>query len=213
MLLRADSANIRRAAEWLRDGQPVAFATETVYGLGADADNSAAVAKVFALKGRPPQRPLSLLIADGQSARHYAHSVPPVAELLMQAFWPGALTLVLPRRAGFAEAAACAQASIGLRCPAHPVALALLNAFAQMGGHGIATPSANRSGAPSPTSAAEVAQSFGENLPLLDGGPCTIGIASSIVDCCGTEPLLLRPGSISAAQLSAVCGQAIRVRP
>lgn len=185
--------------------------TETVYGLAADACNDAAVVKVFAAKGRPSGHPLIVHIARAELADHFAHSVPDFARALMTAFWPGPLTLILPRRPGIASAAAGQQPSIGLRCPAHPVALALLN----LGGKqlesdphffGLAAPSANLFGRVSPTLAQHVYEEFGEDLLILDGGPCQIGIESTIVDCTRGQPVLLRPGAITTAQLARACG-------
>jgi L-threonylcarbamoyladenylate synthase len=193
---------IAEAARCIRAGELVAFPTETVYGLGADASSDAAVAKIFEAKGRPADHPLIVHVADAGQVASYASSVPPFAARLMQAFWPGPLTVILPRKQGVATAAAGGQNSIGLRCPAHPVALAFLKASAT----GVAGPSANRFGRVSPTTAAHVREEFGENLLILDGGPCEVGIESSIVDCTRGRPVLLRPGVLTRAQLEAACG-------
>jgi L-threonylcarbamoyladenylate synthase len=197
------------AAARIRAGELVAFPTETVYGLGADASNDAAVAKIFAAKGRPADHPLIVHIASSAQVPDYASSVPPFAKALMAAFWPGPLTLILPRKPGVATAAAGGQDSIGLRCPAHPLALELLKAA----GTGVAGPSANKFGRVSPTTAEHVRQEFadeaGAALMVLDGGPCTVGIESSIVDCTRGQPVLLRPGVLTRAQLSAACGQSV----
>lgn len=221
MILNAsDSAAIAAAARALRDGGLVGLPTETVYGLGADAENPQAVAQVFASKGRPADHPLIVHISDHDGGRsgvdHFASQVPVYAQQLMAAFWPGALTLILPRRPERAAAAAGGQASIGLRCPSHPVTQALLRvlrgtdpgpaAAAVEPVWGIAAPSANRFGRVSPTTAAHVQDELGDALLVLDGGPCDVGIESTIVDCTRASPALLRPGAISRAQIEAVCG-------
>ncbi len=200
-----DPAAIAAAARVIRSGGLVGFATETVYGLGADASSDSAVAGIFAAKGRPSDHPLIVHVAEPAQVPDYAASVPLFASRLMQAFWPGPLTVILPRKPGVAAAAAGGQDSIGLRCPAHPVARALLKACAT----GLAAPSANRFGRVSPTTAQHVAQEFGEDLLVLDGGPCEVGIESSIVDCTRSRPVLLRPGVLSRAQLEAACGEAV----
>jgi L-threonylcarbamoyladenylate synthase len=206
----AAPASIAQAAQALARGELVAFPTETVYGLGADAGSDAAVAKIFAAKGRPSDHPLIVHVAEGAGVDAFAASVPPFAQKLMQVFWPGPLTLILPRRGGVALAAAGGQASIGLRCPSHPVAHALLLACAQAGVRGLAGPSANRFGRVSPTTAQHVESEFGGALLVLDGGPCRVGIESTIVDCTRGVPVLLRPGMITAAQVEAACGERLR---
>ncbi len=200
---------IADAARRIHAGELVAFPTETVYGLGADASSDAAVAKIFAAKGRPADHPLIVHVADVSQVTDYASSVPPFAARLMKAFWPGPLTVILPRKEGVATAAAGGQASIGLRCPAHPVALAFLKACLALGVSGVAGPSANRFGRVSPTTAAHVRVEFGGDLLILDGGPCEVGIESSIVDCTRGRPVLLRPGVLRRAQLEAACGEAV----
>jgi L-threonylcarbamoyladenylate synthase len=205
----ADPQAIDAAARCIQRGGLVGFPTETVYGLGADAASDAAVAGIFAAKGRPADHPLIVHVADAAQVPDYAASVPPFAQRLMDAFWPGPLTVILPRREGVALAAAGGQDSIGLRCPAHPVALAFLKACLQLGISGVAGPSANRFGRVSPTSAAHVAQEFGDELLVLDGGPCAVGIESSIVDCTRSRPVLLRPGVLTRAQLEAACGEPV----
>ena len=200
-----DPAAIAEAAQRLRDGELVGFPTETVYGLGADASNDAAVALIFAAKGRPSEHPLIVHVASAAQVADYANDVPDFAARLMEAFWPGPLTLILPRRAGVAAAASGGQNSIGLRCPAHPVALALLQAC----GTGLAGPSANRFGRVSPTTALHVQEELGKDLLVLDGGPCAVGIESNIVDCTRGRPVLLRPGLLTRAQLEAACGQPV----
>ena len=196
---------VEQAAEHIRAGELVAFPTETVYGLGADASNDAAVAKIFAAKGRPSDHPLIVHLASSKQVLDYASSLPPFAERLIKAFWPGPLTVILPRKPGAATAAAGGQNSIGLRCPAHPLALEFLKAC----GTGVAGPSANKFGRVSPTTAQHVRQEFGDVLMVLDGGPCKVGIESSIVDCTRAQPVLLRPGVLTRAQLSAACGQTV----
>ncbi len=207
--MTAVKTTVAQAAAQLQAGELVAFPTETVYGLGADASSDLAVAKIFAAKGRPADHPLIVHIASSAQVLDYASSVPPFAERLMAAFWPGPLTLILPRKPGVATTAAGGQNSIGLRCPAHPLALELLNACKDRGVLGIAGPSANKFGRVSPTSAAHVQQEFGEALMVLDGGSCSVGIESSIVDCTRGQPVLLRPGVLTRAQLGAACGQVV----
>ena len=206
MLLPGNNpAAIAQAVRHLQAGQLVAFPTETVYGLGADASSDAAVAQIFAAKGRPADHPLIVHVASAAQVADYASSVPPFAHALITAFWPGPLTVILPRRPGVAAAAAGGQDSVGLRCPAHPVALAFLAACQT----GVAGPSANRFGRVSPTTAAHVVAEFGDGLMVLDGGPCAVGIESSIVDCTRAQPVLLRPGVLTRAELEAACGQPV----
>ena len=201
-----DPASVAAAAQALRAGELVGLPTETVYGLGADAASDTAVAKVFAAKGRPSDHPLIVHVADASGVEHFAREVPAFAQKLMQAFWPGPLTLILPRRPEVGAAAAGGQGSIGLRCPAHPVAHALLLAARELGVHGVAAPSANQFGRVSPTTAAHVRGEFGEGLLILDGGPCDVGIESTIIDCTRGAPVLLRPGRITREQVQAACG-------
>jgi L-threonylcarbamoyladenylate synthase len=205
---RQDSA-IAQAAQVLAAGGLVAFPTETVYGLGADAANDSAVAGIFAAKGRPSDHPLIVHVPDAAAVTRFAAAVPPVAQRLMQAFWPGPLTLILPRRPEAGRAAASGQDSIGLRCPAHPVAHALLLACAaaQPPVLGLAAPSANRFGRVSPTAAAHVASEFGDAVLVLDGGSTPVGIESAIVDCTRGVPVLLRPGTLTRAQIESACGE------
>lgn len=205
-----DAAALAQAAERLRGGGLVALPTETVYGLGARADDAAAVAAIFAAKGRPSDHPLIVHVLDAAGARHFGHAIGPAAAALMAQFWPGPLTLIVPRAAGVAAAAAGGQDSIGLRAPSHPVARALLAQAAARGVPGIAAPSANRFGRVSPTTAAHVQQEFGPDLLVLDGGACPVGIESTIVDCTREPPALLRPGRITAAEIEAVLGRALR---
>ena len=206
-----DPTAIQQAAQALADGDLLGLPTETVYGLAADASNDAAVVKIFAAKGRPSDHPLIVHIApDGPGVAYFAGQVPAFAQQLMDAFWPGPLTLILPRREGVGAAAAGGQDSIGLRCPSHPVAQAVFRAAAALGVAGVAAPSANKFGRVSPTTAAHVQSEFEDGLLVLDGGPCAMGIESTIVDCTRGVPVLLRPGSISRDQIEQACGQPLR---
>lgn len=219
MILPAhDPASIAAGANAVRAGDLLGMPTETVYGLGADADNDAAVAKIFAAKGRPADHPLIVHVSaqDGglSGVDHFAAQVPPFARQLMAAFWPGPLTLILPRRPGMGTAAAGGQASIGLRCPQHPAAQAVLRALREAPAGqavvwGVAAPSANRFGKVSPTTAAHVYSELGSDLLILDGGPCDLGIESTIIDCTRGAPVLLRPGSISREQVERACGSTL----
>jgi len=211
MILDGQSAAaIEQAAQALAQGQLVAFPTETVYGLGADAASDEAVARIFAAKGRPSDHPLIVHVPDAAAVPRFAAEVPLFADKLMQAFWPGPLTLILPRRDGVAAAAAGGQATIGLRCPSHRVAHALLLACAARGVHGVAGPSANQFGRVSPTTAQHVRGEFGDGLLVLDGGACQVGIESTIVDCSRGVPVLLRPGTLTRQAIEAACGQPLR---
>jgi L-threonylcarbamoyladenylate synthase len=205
-----DPASVSAAAQALRAGELVGLPTETVYGLGADAGSDTAVAKIFAAKGRPSDHPLIVHVADASGVAHFACEVPAFAHPLMQAYWPGPLTLILPRRPEVGAAAAGGQDSIGLRCPSHPLAHALLLAARALGVHGVAAPSANQFGRVSPTTAAHVQGEFGDSLLILDGGPCEVGIESTIVDCTRGVPVLLRPGRITREQIEATSGQRLR---
>ena len=216
-----DSDAVAQAARRLHEGSLVGLPTETVYGLAADADQPEAVARIFAAKGRPSDHPLIVHVAGADAAQwraavaHYATGVPAFAERLMAAFWPGPLTLILPRQAGVASAAAGGQDSIGLRCPSHPVAQALLQACQGMGVMGLAAPSANRFGRVSPTTATHVVDEFqgllddGELL-VLDGGPCPVGIESTIIDASRDRPVLLRPGVLTVQELEQAMGQPLQ---
>ncbi|MFZ2308126.1 MAG: L-threonylcarbamoyladenylate synthase [Rhodoferax sp.] len=217
MILPASAPeSITACADTLRAGGLIGLPTETVYGLAADAGNDAAVAQIFAAKGRPADHPLIVHVSaqDGgmSGVAHFASQVPPFAQQLMSAFWPGPLTLILPRRAGVGTAAAGGQASVGVRCPSHPAAQAVLRALhdAPAGVEpvwGLAAPSANRFGRVSPTTAAHVDSELGPDLLILDGGPCDLGIESTIVDCTRGAPVLLRPGSITREQVEQACGR------
>lgn len=201
--------SVAAAVAVLGAGGLVGLPTETVYGLAADACNDAAVAAIFAAKGRPSDHPLIVHVANAEAVADFAASVPAFARALMQAFWPGPLTLILPRREGVAQAAAGGQDSVGLRCPSHPVAHALLAAARHHGVRGLAAPSANRFGRVSPTTAAHVQDELGAALLVLDGGACEVGIESTIVDCTRGAPVLLRPGMHRRAELSAACGRPV----
>jgi L-threonylcarbamoyladenylate synthase len=207
-----DAKSIAAGADCIRAGELLGLPTETVYGLAADAENEQAIAKVFAAKGRPAEHPLIVHVLDASCVEHFAASVPDFAQGLMQAFWPGPLTLILPRRDAVAAAAAGGQNSIGLRCPSHPVAQALLKACQARGVRGIAAPSANQFGRVSPTTAQHVESEFGSGLLILDGGACSVGIESSIIDCSRGVPVLLRPGAITRAQAEAVCEQTVLLK-
>ncbi len=210
MILSASHAAIAQAAQALHDGQLVGLPTETVYGLAANATDDAAVAKIFVAKGRPSNHPLIVHVASVAQVPLFAAQVPDFAQKLMQAFWPGPLTLILPRKSCVAAASAGGQDSIGLRCPSHPVAQALLQAAWALGVSGVSAPSANRFGRVSPTTAAHVQSELGSDLLILDGGDCEVGIESTIIDCTRGEPVLLRPGQITRAQIEAACGRAVR---
>lgn len=198
-----DPTPVREAAEVLRGGGLVAFPTETVYGLGANALDPAAVGKVFAAKGRPPTNPLIVHVGDRAAAVALTPDWTAAAEKLAAAFWPGPLTLVLKKRMDLPDAVTAGGPTVAVRVPAHPVALALLNAC----GLPVAAPSANRSGELSPTTADHVRKSLGDRVDLiLDGGPCPGGLESTVVDVSGDAVKLLRPGLISVARLEAVAG-------
>jgi L-threonylcarbamoyladenylate synthase len=231
MILLGDAPqSIAAAADSMRAGSLIGLPTETVYGLAADADNDAAVAQIFKAKGRPADHPLIVHVLDASAVAHYAADVPEFAQRLMTAFWPGPLTVILARRPGVATASAGGNPTIGLRCPSHPVAQALLKTLIN-GGQipihsehttpnskqlesdpqffkvwGLAAPSANQFGRVSPTTASHVQGEFGDGLLILDGGPCEVGIESTIIDCSRGAPVLLRPGAITPEQVQAACG-------
>ncbi len=205
-----DPVALAAAAQCLAAGGLVGLPTETVYGLGARADDDTAVAGIFTAKGRPADHPLIVHVAGLAQAEVFSGTLPGAALRLANAFWPGPVTVIVPRRAGLATAAAGGQSSIGLRCPSHPVAQALLQRAAALGVPGVAAPSANRFGRISPTTAAHVAGEFGPGLLVLDGGPCPVGIESTIVDCSRGRPVLLRPGVLTRAALEAVLGQPLQ---
>jgi L-threonylcarbamoyladenylate synthase len=198
-----DARRISQAADILRVGGLVAFPTETVYGLGADAMNAGAVAKVFAAKGRPADHPLIVHLPSAGDLSDWAVEIPEEAYRLAERFWPGPLTLILKKHPRVPNIVTGGQNTVGLRVPAHPLAQALLRAF----GGGIAAPSANRFGRVSPTRAEHVRAELGGEVYVLDGGPCEVGLESTILDLSGEAPRLLRPGGITAAALEAVLGK------
>jgi L-threonylcarbamoyladenylate synthase len=204
-------AAIARAVDLLRGSKLVAFPTETVYGLGADAANPDAVRAIFAAKGRPLDHPVIVHLAEAGQWSMWARDFPDDARRLAEAFWPGPLTLILRRAAGVRDEVTGGQDRIGLRVPSHPVARDLLRAFAAAGGTGIAAPSANRFGRISPTTAQHVADDLGDAVALiLDGGACEVGIESTIVAFGDGAPALLRPGGVSAEAIAAVLGRQLR---
>lgn len=195
---------VSRAVQVLREGGLVALPTETVYGLGADASSELAVRRIFAVKGRPSTHPLIVHVASLEAARAWAHEVPPEGEALARAFWPGPLTLVVRRSALASDAVTGGQDTVAVRVPGHPLALQVLRAF----GGGVAAPSANRFGRLSPTTAAHVLEELGTQVDvILDGGPCTVGVESSIVDVSTPTPRLLRPGGVPREALEAALGR------
>ncbi|PAT37124.1 L-threonylcarbamoyladenylate synthase [Vandammella animalimorsus] len=212
MILPPSESAIAQAIAALQQGQLLGLPTETVYGLAADACQDQAVQQIFLRKGRPAQHPLIVHVADAAAAEHFAATIPDFARALMAAFWPGPLTLILPRRPGVAERAAGGHATIGLRCPAHPVARQVLQQGlrAEPPIRGLAAPSANRFGRVSPTQAGHVIEELAGgaqgDLLVLDGGACEIGIESSIVDCSRGQPVLLRPGHVQAQDIARVTG-------
>jgi L-threonylcarbamoyladenylate synthase len=206
---RRPPREIDDAAAVLRRGGLVAFPTETVYGLGADAANPEALRRLYRVKGRPPHHPVIVHLGAPADLGDFALDVPDDAGALARAFWPGPLTLVLRRRRDrVADEATGGRDTVGLRVPAHPVALALLESF----GAGVAAPSANRFGRVSPTTAAHVRADLGDDVDVvLDGGPCTVGVESTIVDLTGPEPRVLREGGVGVEQLERVLGRAVPV--
>ena len=201
---------LRQSAEKLREGDLVAFPTETVYGIGADAENKDAVARMYQVKNRPTGHPVIIHIAELNDVDYWAKDVPEYAINLMRDFWPGPMTLLLRRRDAAGDFLTGAQEIVGLRIPANSLALGLLNEFKAVGGKGIAAPSANRYGAVSPTTAEAVSQELSEYLSpndqILDGGPCLVGVESTIIDCSSESPKILRPGAISAEMIEESTG-------
>ncbi len=198
------SDRIAHAVALLRAGELLAFPTETVYGLGADARNAQAVAKIFAAKGRPANHPLIVHLPDASHLAQWAREVPVEATQLARAFWPGPLTLILKRADGVSNSVTGGQDTVGLRVPKHPLALELLQAF----GSGIAAPSANRYGRISATTAAHVQEELGDAVSLiLDGGPCEVGIESTILDLSRGRAVILRPGAVRADDIAHVIGR------
>ena len=202
--MKTQLANVGRAADMLRAGELVVFPTETVYGLGADASNPLAIAKIFAVKGRPADHPLIVHLPDASHLDRWALDIPEAAHELAIAFWPGPLTLILKRQPSVSDAITGGQDTVGLRVPNHPLALQLLREFKG----GVAAPSANRFGHISPTTAAHVREEFGDAVAMiLDGGPCAVGIESTILDLSGSEPRILRPGMLDTEAIGAVLGR------
>ena len=201
------SPEVRRAAEILRAGGLVAFPTETVYGLGADASSAAAVARLYAAKGRPASHPVIVHFADAEAAFAFAREIPPEARKLAKRFWPGPLTLILKRSPMAPDLVTGGQDTVGLRVPSHPVARALLREF----GGGVAAPSANEFGKVSATTAQHVRGDLEGKVDLvLEGGPSEVGIESTILDLSSGKPILLRPGQVSRASLEEVLGEKIQ---
>ncbi|CAM4296859.1 threonylcarbamoyl-AMP synthase [Corallococcus sp. ZKHCc1 1396] len=198
-----------RAVELLRRGGVIALPTETVYGLAANAEDELAVRRVFAIKGRPATHPLIVHIPGAEHLSQWARVIPDEAQALAKAFWPGPLTLVLPRTARATDAVTGGQDTVALRVPGHPVALEVLR---RMGG-GVAAPSANRFGRVSPTTAEHVQQDLGGDVDLvLDGGPSTVGVESTIVDLSSGAPAILRPGGLATEEVERVLGREVPVR-
>lgn len=204
--------SLAAAVERLRAGALIGLPTETVYGLAGDAENDAAARLIFSTKGRPADHPLIVHVTGAAEIGRFAADLPAFARRLVVAFWPGPLTLILPRQPGVATVAAGGNATIALRCPSHPVCRRLLAACAAEGIHGLAAPSANRFGRMSPTTAQHVEAEFGPDLLTLDGGPCTVGIESTIVDCTRGVPVLLRPGQLARSVIAQAAGERVRDR-
>jgi L-threonylcarbamoyladenylate synthase len=199
-----DPVAIAEAASIIRDGQLVAFPTETVYGLGADGLNPIALGRIYAVKGRPSDNPIILHIASPDQLPLVAADIPAIAHRLVQAFWPGPLTLILPKTSRVSDLATAGLTTVAVRMPAHPVALALIDAAHTP----LAAPSANRSGLPSPTNARHVCDDLRGLIPLvLDAGPTRIGLESTVLDVTYTPPVILRPGGISREAIEAVVGR------
>ncbi len=200
------------AARRLAEGEVIAFPTETVYGLAADATNAAAVEKIFAVKERPADHPLIVHIADGAAMVDWAAEIPPAARALASRFWPGPLTIILAKSSRVPASVTGGQSTVGLRCPSHPMAQQLLREFARIGSGAVAAPSANKFGHVSPTTAAHVREEFGSALFILDGGACEVGLESTIVDLSRGTPVLLRPGAVTRDDLATALGEVPRDR-
>ena len=205
--------DIQSAAVRLKTGGLVAFPTETVYGLGADAENEEAVARIYSVKGRPSDHPLIVHIHSVEQMHYWAIDVPDYAERLVQSFWPGPMTLILPRSNAAKDFITGSQDSVGLRIPDNEVALELLRVFMELGGKGVAAPSANRFGKVSPTTKQAVIEELSEFLDsddlVLEGGESRVGIESTIIDCTGFSPKILRPGSITMEMIEQVVGMRV----
>jgi L-threonylcarbamoyladenylate synthase len=201
MISNCTDVEVKKAAKALKDGHLVAFPTETVYGLGSDANNSKAVARIYEVKARPTDHPLIVHISSINQISKWARDIPDYAITLARKFWPGPMTLILKRSDLAKNFITGGQENVGLRVPNHSLALALLTQFESLGGEGVAAPSANRFGAVSPTTSLAVDEEIGKNLNeedlILDGGACIIGLESTIIDCTGKFPSILRPGAIT----------------
>ena len=212
-LSNCTASAMANAAANLLAGNLVAFPTETVYGLGADACNADAVARIYSVKGRPADHPLIVHVASMEGLRDWAGDVPGYAISLARDFWPGPMTLIMKRSELAGNFVTGGQDTVGIRVPDHPVALGLLLAFAQIGGKGVAAPSANRFGNVSPTTALAVADELSEFLgdsdQILDGGPCEVGVESTIIDCTGDVPRILRPGAVTAEMIEESTGLSV----
>ncbi|MCC2471816.1 L-threonylcarbamoyladenylate synthase [Bacillus pacificus] len=194
---------LQEAAKLLRENEAIAFPTETVYGLGANAMNDEAIAKIFEAKGRPSDNPLIVHIGTKSQLDGIVKEIPPVAEKLMEHFWPGPLTIILPRKEGISEKVTAGLNTVGVRMPDHPVALALI----EEANVPVAAPSANRSGRPSPTLASHVYEDLNEKIAgIVDGGATGVGVESTVIDCTSAVPTILRPGGITKEQLESVIG-------
>ena len=212
-LSNCSASALADAAANLLAGNLVAFPTETVYGLGADACNAYAVARIYSVKGRPADHPLIVHVASMDALGDWASDVPGYAISLARDFWPGPMTLIMKRSALAGDFITGGQDTVGVRVPDHAIALGLLLSFAQIGGKGIAAPSANRFGNVSPTTAQAVADELSEYLAdtdqILDGGPCQVGVESSIIDCTGDVPRILRPGAVTVKMIKESTGLAV----
>ena len=205
--MNVDTDAIRRAARLLHEGGVVAFPTETVYGLGADAGNPKAVRRIFAIKGRPPDRPLTVHVADVEAAAHFAASIPDHARLLARALWPGPLTLILPKRGHVPHELTGGSDTVGVRVPDHHVALGLISELSRLRAEvaGIAAPSANRFDEPPPTTAQTVTHALGDAPDMvLDGGICALKIPSTVVDCSAARPRILRVGAVPEQRIEEI---------
>ena len=207
---------LTKAAQLLKTGTLVAFPTETVYGLGADATNPEAVARIYAAKGRPADHPLIVHMADMQDIGDWSEEISDYAIDLARSFWPGPMTLIVKRSELAKDFITGGQETVGLRVPDHTLALAFLNEFKKIGGKGVAAPSANRFGHVSPTTAEAVHDELGEYLDaedlILNGGPCLVGVESTIIDCTADAPRILRPGAITIEMIEAVTGVKVENR-
>jgi L-threonylcarbamoyladenylate synthase len=205
------------AATALREGRLVVFPTETVYGLGADAESEASVRRIYEVKGRPLDHPVIVHISDLKYLESWVSQIPDYAIQLARDFWPGSMTLVLPRSELAEDFITGGQESVGIRIPAHPLALQLLKEFHLQGGKGVAAPSANRFGEVSPTSAEAAQEEIGTRLAIndliLDGGQCVVGIESTVIDCRGERPRILRPGAITAKMIFEATGLEVDIKP